>query len=184
MARDNRLMREPEGAASGAEHESSQFLTFKLDQEAFAIDIGLIREVLAFTTVTQVPRMPDYMRGVINLRGHVVSVVDLRLKLGLSPIQKTVATCVIILDVVVDSVRTLLGALVDSVQEVVDLTAEQISPPPRIGTRIDTDFIRGIGSRDEQFLIILDIDRVLGAGEVVAVPAGTVADGPAAGDSR
>jgi purine-binding chemotaxis protein CheW len=149
--------------------EGSQYLSFTLDRELFAIDIGRIREVVAFTSATKVPRTPDFMRGVINLRGHVVPVIDLRLKMGLSPIEKTVDTCVIILEVEVDGDRTVVGALADSVQEVVDLAAEQIAPPPRMGTRIDTGCIRGIGRRDEQFLVILDIDRVLSAGEMRAV---------------
>jgi purine-binding chemotaxis protein CheW len=152
--------------------EGSQYLSFTLDRELFAIDIGRIREVVAFTSATKVPRTPDFMRGVINLRGHVVPVIDLRLKMGLTAIEKTVDTCVIILEVEVDGDRTVVGALADSVQEVVDLTAEQISPPPRMGTRIDTDCIRGIGRREEQFLVILDIDRVLSAGEIRAVANG------------
>ena len=157
---------------SGTTTEASQYLTFILDRELFAIDIGRIREVVAFTTATKVPRTPDFMRGVINLRGHVVPVIDLRLKLGLPSIERTVDTCVIILEVEVDGDRTVVGALADSVQEVVGLGAEQIAPPPRMGTRIDTDCIRGIGRRDEQFLVILDIDRVLSAGEIRAVAAG------------
>ena len=153
---------EDEVSMSGsATTEASQYLTFTLDRERFAIDIGRIREVLAFTSVTKVPRTPDFMRGVINLRGHVVPVVDLRLKLGLTPIEKTVDTCVIIIEAEVDGERTVLGALADSVQEVIDLAPDQIAPPPRMGTRIKTDSIRGIGRRDEQFIVILDIDRVL-----------------------
>lgn len=157
---------------SGTTTDPSQYLTFTLDRELFAIDIGRIREVVAFNTATKVPRTPDFMRGVINLRGHVVPVIDLRLKLGLSPIEKTVDTCVIILEVEVDGDRTVVGALADSVQEVVDLNADQIAPPPRMGTRIDTECIRGIGRRDEQFVVILDIDRVLSSGEVRAVSGG------------
>ena len=148
-------------ADSAAEVAASQYLTFMLDRELFAIDIQRIREVLAFTSVTKVPRTPDFMRGVINLRGHVVPVVDLRVKLGLSPIEKTIDTCVIIIEVEIDGERTVLGALADSVQEVIDLAPAQIAPPPRMGTRIDTDCISGIGRRDEQFIVILDIDRVL-----------------------
>ena len=141
--------------------EALQYLTFTLDQERFAIDIRRIREVLAFTSATKVPRTPDFMRGVINLRGNVVPVVDMRLKLGLTQTEKTVNTCVVITEVDVDGEKTVLGALADSVQEVVDLASDQIAPPPRMGTRIDTACIRGIGRRDDQFVVILDIDRVL-----------------------
>jgi purine-binding chemotaxis protein CheW len=149
--------------------ESSQYLTFKLDQELYAVDIAKVREVLEFTAVTKVPRTPDFMRGVINLRGNVVPVVDMRLKLGLTQTEKTVNTCVVITEVDVDGEKTVLGALADSVQEVIELDAAQIVPPPRMGTRIDTEVIRGMGKRDDHFLIILDIDRVFTADEVRAV---------------
>ena len=137
-----------------------QYLTFTLDHELFAIDIAKVREVLEFTTATRVPRTPEFMRGVINLRGHVVPVVDLRLKLGLTQTEKTVDTCVVITEVDVDGEKTVLGALADSVQEVLELDPAQIAPPPRIGTRINTDVIRGMGKRDDNFVVILDIDRV------------------------
>jgi purine-binding chemotaxis protein CheW len=139
---------------------TSQYLTFKLDQELFAVDIGKVREVLEFTTMTKVPRTPDFMRGVINLRGNVVPVVDMRLKLGLSVTEKTVDTCVVISEVSVDGETTVLGALVDSVQEVIDLDASHVAPPPHLGSRIDAAVIRGMGKRDDQFIMILDLDRV------------------------
>jgi purine-binding chemotaxis protein CheW len=149
--------------------ESAQYLTFKLDEELFAVDIAKVREVLEFTTVTKVPRTPDFMRGVINLRGNVVPVVDMRLKLGLTQTEKTVDTCVVITEVDVDGEKTVLGALADSVQEVIEMDASQIMPPPRMGTRIDTEVIRGMGKRDDHFLIILDIDRVFTGDDVRAV---------------
>ena len=156
-----------------------QYLTFTLDGGRFAIDIGRTREVLAFTSATKVPRTPDFMRGVINLRGHVVPVIDLRLKFGLPRTERTVATCVVILEVEVDGIATVLGVLADSVQEVIELMPEQMAPPPRIGTRINTDYIRGIGKRDEQFIMILDIDRVLTAEEIRATGAAVGAEGGA-----
>jgi purine-binding chemotaxis protein CheW len=145
---------------------TSQYLTFKLDQELFAVDIAKVREVLEFTTMTKVPRTPDFMRGVINLRGNVVPVVDMRLKLGLSMTEKTVDTCVVISEVAVDGERTVLGALVDSVQEVIDLDASNVSPPPHMGSRIDASVIRGMGKREDQFIMILDLDRVFTADEL------------------
>src|SRR5512136_496350 len=101
--------------------ESMQFLTFKLGEEIFALDITKVREVLDFTSVTKVPRTPEFMRGVINLRGSVVPVVDLRLKFGMSRTENTVNTCIIIVEVTVDGEMIVLGALADSVQEVLDL---------------------------------------------------------------
>src|SRR5574340_906105 len=101
--------------------ETTQYLTFKLEDEVFALDIAKVREVLDFTEVTKIPRTPDFMKGVINLRGSVVPVVDMRLKFGMSATEKTVNTCVIITEVTVDGDTTILGALADSVQEVLDL---------------------------------------------------------------
>ena len=140
--------------------ETTQYLTFKLGDEVFALDIGKVREVLDFTTVTKVPQTPDFMRGVINLRGNVVSVVDMRLKFGLSITEKTVNTCVIITEIEVDGETTVLGAMADSVQEVLDLEPEQIEPPPRIGAKLNTDFIMGMGKHNDQFIMILNIDKV------------------------
>jgi len=154
-----------EGQASSS---LSQYLTFKLDEELFAVDISKVREVLEFTTMTKVPRTPDFMRGVINLRGNVVPVVDMRLKLGLTMTEKTVDTCVVISEVEVDGERTVLGALVDSVQEVIDLDVSSIAPPPRMGSRVDTAVIRGMGKREEQFIMILDLDRVFTSVELRA----------------
>ena len=140
--------------------ETTQYLTFKLRDEVFALDIGKVREVLDFTTVTKVPQTPDFMRGVINLRGNVVPVVDMRLKFGMSQTEKTVNTCVIITEIDVDGEITVVGAMADSVQEVLDLEPEQIEPPPRIGSKMNTDFIMGMGKHNDQFIIILNIDKV------------------------
>jgi len=140
--------------------ETTQYLTFKLGDEIYALDIGKVREVLDFTSATKVPRTPDFMRGVINLRGSVVPVVDLRLKFRMTATEKTVNTCVIITEVTVDNDTTVLGALADSVQEVVELEADALLPAPRIGTNLNTDFIKTIGQRNGRFIIVLDIDRV------------------------
>ena len=149
--------------------ENHQYLTFKLDEEIFALGIDKVREVLDYTSVTRVPQTPDFMRGVINLRGSVVPVVDMRLKFGMAKTEKTVNTCIIIVEINLDGETTVLGALADSVQEVLDLEPQQIEPAPKIGTKLRTDFIRGMGKRDEQFIIILDIDKVFSGEELSAV---------------
>jgi purine-binding chemotaxis protein CheW len=149
--------------------ETTQYLTFKLEDELFALDIGKVREVLDFTTITKVPQTPDFMRGVINLRGSVVPVVDLRLKFGMVMAEKTVNTCVIIVEVELDGEKVVMGAMADAVQEVLDLEPDQIEPPPRIGTKLNTDFIRGMGKHAEQFIIILDIDKVFTSVELELV---------------
>jgi purine-binding chemotaxis protein CheW len=151
--------------------ETTQYLTFKLEDEVFALDISKVREVLDFTTVTKVPKTPEFMRGVINLRGSVVPVVDLRLKFGMSRTENTVNTCIIITEVTVDNETTVLGALADSVQEVMDLEQGHIEPAPKIGTHLNTEFIRGMGKRDAAFIIILDIDKVFSTDELALVQA-------------
>lgn len=151
--------------------EITQYLTFKLDDEVFALDIGKVREVLDFSSITKVPRTPDFMRGVINLRGSVVPVVDLRLKFGMSKTEKTVNTCIIIVEVTVDEETTVLGALADSVQEVLDLEPGSIEPPPKIGTHLNTEFIKGMGKRNNHFIIILDIDKIFSTDELALVQA-------------
>lgn len=149
--------------------QTTQYLTFRLEDEVFALDISKVREVLDFTTVTKVPRTPDFMRGVINLRGSVVPVVDMRLKFGMSITQKTVNTCVIIAEISLDNEKIVLGALADSVQEVIELEPNQIEPPPRIGVRLKTEFIMGMGKRGDQFIIILDVDKVFSTDELSMV---------------
>jgi purine-binding chemotaxis protein CheW len=146
----------------------SQYLTFKLDQELFAVDIAKVREVLELNSMTKVPRMPDFMCGVINLRGNAVPVIDMRLKLGLNVTEKTIDSCVVISEVAVDGENTVLGALVDSVQEVIDLDANNVAPPPHMGGRISEAVLRGLGRRDDKFVMILDLDRVFTADELRA----------------
>jgi purine-binding chemotaxis protein CheW len=150
---------------------TTQYLTYKLADEVFGFDIAKVREVLDFTTITKVPKMPDFLRGVINLRGTVVPVVDLRIKFGMPKADHTVDTCIIITEVNVDGVQTTLGALADSVQEVMDLGPDSIEPAPRIGTGLNTEFIKGMGKHNEKFVIILDIDKVFSADELAAVQA-------------
>jgi len=149
--------------------DSNQYLTFQLDDEVFGLEIGKVREVLDFSTVTRVPQTPEYMRGVINLRGSVVPVMDLRLKFGMAKTESSVNTCIIITEIEMEAEVTVLGALADSVQEVLDLEPDQIEPAPKMGTKLPTDFIKGMGKRDEQFVILLDIDKVFSAEEISEV---------------
>ncbi len=146
--------------------ETTQYLSFKLDDEVFALGISQVREVMDFTTVTKIPEMPEFMLGVINLRGSVVPVVDMRLKFGMPRTEKKVNTCIIIVEIELEGETTILGALADSVEEVLDLDPEQIEPPPKIGTRLQSRFIKGMGKRDNSFIIILDINKVFSADEL------------------
>ncbi len=149
--------------------ETSQYLTFELEDEVFALDIAKVREVLDFTSIAKVPQTPDFMLGVINLRGTVVPVVDMRLKFAMTRAETTVNTCIIIVEIEIDGENTVLGALVDSVQEVMDLDPDQIEPAPRIGTRLNTKFIKGMGKRDNHFIIIMDIDKIFSTDELAMV---------------
>ena len=151
--------------------DTRQYLTFRLGEEVFATDVAKVREVLDFTTITKIPRTPEFMSGVINLRGNVVPVVDLRLCFEMSKTEKTVNTCIVVMEMLVDGESCVIGALADSVEEVIDLEPEHIQPPPRIGVKIRTDFIKGMGKRDSQLLMILDIDRVFSAEDMAAVRA-------------
>lgn len=148
--------------------ENIQYLTFTLSEEVFAMDIDKVREVLDFTAITRVPGTPEFMRGVINLRGSVVPVVDMRQKFGMPATEQGVNTCIIIVEVTVDGETTVLGAMADSVREVLELEPGSIEPPPRIGTRLNIEFIRGMGKRDEQIMMILDIDKVFSFSELAA----------------
>ncbi len=146
--------------------ETVQYLTFKLADEVFALDVAKVREILEITAITKVHQTPAFMRGVINLRGSVVPVIDMRLKFGMSPIEQTVNTCIIVVEISMDGDTTVLGALADSVQEVVEMEPDSIEPAPHIGTRLNTEFIKGMGKVDGRFVMILDIDRVFSSDEL------------------
>lgn len=142
--------------------QTTQYLTFMLRDEGFAIEISKVREVLDVTTMTRIPRMPEYLSGVINLRGNVVPVMDLGQKLGMGSIKHSKNTCIMIVDLEVDNNLVEMGVLTDSVQMVLDLHPKDIEAVPKMGTNLNTEFIKGMGRQsEEKFLIILDIDKVL-----------------------
>lgn len=147
-------------------HLTGQYLSFSLDSELFAIGVAGIREIIDYTDTTRIPRMPDYMRGVTNLRGSVVPVIDLRMKFGLGRVERTIDTCIVVLEIPVEDETTTIGALVDSVREVFELDAAAIEPPPRIGGKLDTGFMLGMGRVGEQFVILLDPARVFASEEL------------------
>lgn len=151
--------------------EAGQYLTFKLGEEIFALNVGQVREVLDLAAITKVPGTPDFMRGVINVRGSVVPVMDLRLKFGLSRTENTLDTRIIVMELSLEGEVVVLGTLADSVNEVIDLEPNQIEPPPKIGMRWRTEFIKGIGKRNDLFIIILDIDQVFSTDELAILDA-------------
>lgn len=147
----------------------AQYLTFKLQDEVFAVEVAKVREILDYTNITRVPRTPEFMRGIINVRGSVVPVVDLRLKFGMTQTERSLNTCVVVLEIYLEGETIVLGALADSVQEVIELDPEQVEPAPRLGARFRTDFIQGIGKRDQDFIMILNIDTVFSGEDLDAV---------------
>ena len=148
------------------DNTTQQYLTFGLGGEVFALETGSVREVIELVPVTRIPKTPPFMRGVINLRGHAVPVVDLRIKFDMPTAQDTVNTCIIIVDVEVEGENCHMGAIVDSVREVFEMGSDQINPPPRMGTAIRADFIKGMGKQNEEFIMILDIGKVFSQEEL------------------
>ncbi len=148
----------------------SQYLTFDLEDDIYGLNISGIKEVLDNRDITKLPKTPDFMRGVINLRGQVVPVIDLKLKFGLAETEFTVDTCIIIVEVELEGgEHTLLGVLADSVREVIELLPDDIDPPPKIGTGVDAAFIYGMGKYDDDFIIIINVKRLFTIDELTNV---------------
>jgi len=154
----------------------ANYLTFRLGQEMFALNVLQVREVLDLSPITRVPRAPAFMRGVINVRGAVVPVVDMRLKFGQQVGADTVDTRIVVMEVVLENESVVLGFLADAVHEVMEMEADQIEPPPRMGGRWRTDLIRGIGKHNDAFILILDVDRLFSTDELTAVAGGAEAE--------
>lgn len=146
--------------------QSNTYLTFYLNGELFGLNINLVREVLEYTAITRVPMTADFMRGVVNVRGHVVPIVDLRQKFGLEKTEQTVNTCIIIVEMEIEGEASTMGVLVDGVQEVLDISPEQIEESPKLGNTIDTGLIRGIGKLTDHFVLLLDIQAIFSMDEL------------------
>ncbi len=156
-------------AAEPRAGQAGQYLTFVLGAETFAIGIMAIKEIIEYTSLTEVPMMPAYVRGVINLRGAVVPVLDLPVRFGKAASEVTKRTCIVIIDVALGSERHVLGLVVDAVNAVLDIQASDIEPPPAFGASIRTEFIRGMVKINSKFVIVIDVDHVLAADEVKAL---------------
>jgi purine-binding chemotaxis protein CheW len=148
--------------------EQGQYLAFAIAGEEYAVGILRVREIIEFETITRVPTTPPWIRGVINLRGAVVPVVDLAVKLGLPATALTKRTCVVIVEADLEGEGTVMGIMADSVSQVIDLAAGDIEDAPPFGTRVRVDYLRGMGRVGRKFVLILDIDRVLSANELLA----------------
>ncbi|HEV3513608.1 MAG TPA: chemotaxis protein CheW [Candidatus Sulfotelmatobacter sp.] len=146
--------------------EQEQYLTFLLAGEEYAIGILKVKEIIEYDTVTTVPKTPRWVRGVINLRGAVVPVVDLGLKFGLEDRPVTKTTCIVIVEGQLEGQSTLMGVMVDAVSQVMDIAASAVQEVPTFGTRIKVDYLQGMAQLGKKFVLLLDIDKVLSADEV------------------
>jgi purine-binding chemotaxis protein CheW len=145
--------------------ERRQYLSFCLAENDYAVEILQVKEILQYETVTPVPSVPRSIRGVINLRGAVVPVVDLAVKFGLPATPVTRRTCIVIAEAAVEGERTVLGFVADAVREVLELGPQDIEPPPSFGTKVRVEYLVGMGRAGKGFVLLLDLDRVLSAGE-------------------
>jgi purine-binding chemotaxis protein CheW len=148
---------------------AQQYLTFSLGDEVFAMDIRCVREIIQINSMTMVPLMPEFVRGVINLRGSVVPVIDLQSRFGRARAEVGKKTCVIIFDAVMAEEKVELGLLVDAVSEVIDIAQANVEPPPQFGTSIRRDFVHGIGRVGQEFIVILAPERALDINEMAAL---------------
>jgi len=140
---------------------AGKYLTFQLGGEIYGLEILKVQEIIGMMKVTHLPRTPDFIRGVINLRGKVIPVLDLRIKFGMQAKEDTDRTCIIVVQIMRNGQRVTMGTIVDEVSEVLDIGAEQIEPPPSFGASVDTDFIFGVGKVGQKVIMLLDVDKVL-----------------------
>jgi purine-binding chemotaxis protein CheW len=168
---EGRYMAEAQTAtAAQAANLAGRYLTFFLAGEEYGLAILKVREIIGMMSVTPVPQTPDFVAGVINLRGKVIPVIDLRRRFGMPAVEHTSETCTIVVDIVwAGAEAVLMGIIVDTVSEVVDIDAEQIDPPPSFGAGVTTDYILGMGKVGEKVKILLDIDKVLTSETVDAI---------------
>ena len=151
------------------EYREGKYLTFTLDNEEYGIGILKIREIIGMMPITSVPQTPDFVKGVVNLRGKVIPVVDLRLRFGMSEIEYTERTCIIVVEIRTGESNVTIGIVVDSVSEVLNIKGKDIEDTPTFGTKLDIDYILGMAKMDGSVKILLDIDCVLGAEEIMAI---------------
>ena len=142
------------------------YLTFKLDEEVFACHVNKLLHILEIPYITEIPGSPNYMKGIIDLRGKVLPVIDTKVKIGMPPIEFTKDTCIVVMDITLDNDSLLVGVLVDSVSEVLEFNEDKILPAPNLGSKYHSDFIEGIVRKDDKFIMLLDIDMVFSLDEI------------------
>jgi purine-binding chemotaxis protein CheW len=157
------------GAVRLAAQRGGKYLTFALGKEEYGLEILKVREIIGWMDITALPRTPSYVKGVVNLRGQVIVVVDLRSRFGMEPAPRTDQTCIIVVEISHENRKLSTGIIVDRVSEVLEIAGEKIEDPPTFGASIATDFILGMGKIGESVKILLDIDRVLTSDEVAKI---------------
>ncbi|MBN2468409.1 MAG: purine-binding chemotaxis protein CheW [Deltaproteobacteria bacterium] len=150
-------------------NKGGKYLTFNLASEEYGLEILKVQEIIGVIEVTRVPQTPKFVRGVINLRGQVIPVIDLRLKFGMEAVEDTERTCIIVVQIDRDGQQVTTGVIVDDVSEVVDFRNEQIAPPPEFGGDVQIEYILGMGKINKKVVMLLDIDKVLSAREMEAM---------------
>lgn len=148
------------------EEDSRQFLTFTLAKEEYGVDILRVQEVKGWAPVTKIPRSPDYVQGVLNLRGTIVPVVDLRMRFHLEQIDYTRTTVIVVINIETNAGRRVIGIVADGVSDVINVPIENVKDAPDFGTKVHTDFISGLATIDENMVMLLDIDKLLSAAEI------------------
>ncbi|MGD0770190.1 MAG: chemotaxis protein CheW [Tepidisphaeraceae bacterium] len=169
MSNANAAVMESTEARSAAADRGGKYLTFALGKEEYGLEILKVREIIGLMDITAVPRTPKYVKGVINLRGQVITVVDLRAKFSMALVEKTDQTCIIVVEISQNGRKLSIGIIVDRVSEVLDIASENIEDPPNLGDGGDADFILGMGKIGESVKILLDIDKVLSTCEILQV---------------
>lgn len=149
--------------------QSSHYLTFKIDEEYFTVNVHNVREILEYTKITKMPDAPHFMRGIINVRGSVIPVIDLRLKFGMEETEAKSSTRIIVMEIEREGRTLVIGSLADSVKEVIEITPDQIEPPPEMGTRWKKDYILGVGKYQDEFIMLLDIKKLFSTEELTRI---------------
>ena len=145
----------------------TSYLTSKLGDEEFAAHVSKVLNILEMTKITEVPKSPNYMTGVINLRGSVLPVIDTRIKFGMTPTEYSPSTCIVVMDIDLEGESVHVGALVDSVQAVIEIEHDQIMPPPSLGNKYRSEFIEGVANINEKFIMILNMDEVFSSEDLI-----------------
>lgn len=149
--------------------ETTLYLTLKLDKELLALDVSQVKEVLDLCTITRVPRTPEFMKGVINLRGMVIPVIDLRQKFGMPSIEKTIDSRIVVAEINLDGTETVVGVLTDSVHDVIEIGHDKIDAAPETGKRWRREYIKGIGKQGDNFILLLDLDRIFSDNQLLSI---------------